>query len=783
MTKNKQLTLIALLVLLFFGCRKDNLKSIYDRPSWLPGKLYTQILANPELSTFAELVKISGYDTIINVSGSFTVFAPSNDAFAKFFQDNPTYKKVTDIPKAEVVKLVKYHIVQDPWSKKQLMSLDVNGWIDSLDLRNNLPKGYKRQTLLMGKNRKYGVRWSKYLVQNQIGTLKRNDIIDTTATSWYRRVITDSRKYVPIFYKQYFDIYNLPTSDFQFYFGRPFLNSNDIYYCGGRITSDELFAENGFVYVIDQVVNPLKNGLELLTDKSKNNYSTYYNLINLFSEFNYNSGATLKQPGAAQGLKVDSLFNLTYPQLVFDINSELTKAPRGTYGLPSNVSIRYHQGIVAPTNEAMDQLISQYLVGGNNWGSLENAPENIKRIIANSGLSINPVYPTDLQKGFINGEADEIVVDESSIVQKEYGSNCTFIGVNKPIIPRAFSSVTGPVYIRKGYSKMMYAIETARLLPALKKKSANYALFVESDQSSTVDSSFLMRETPYGAKAFAVATMHPTKNSPPAKVYPLSPSDLQTLLLNHVAVDQPKGLARKEYIKNLAGNFLIFDNVNHTVQGTSPSTYGFQGSKLVYNVPRKISTNSDNGSTYEIDSWFNFSITSVYNTISTQYPKFHNLLKKAGLSNDALATYTFMSATQNYTVFAPSDSLLNTINTNSLTLAELKNFVRMFFIQGDLIFTDGNKSSGYYETCRIDEKSTPYSTVYTKIKVQPGIDKITIPSKDGSADIVINESEKTNVIMARSLSTSANDVFVNSAANGVVHEIKKPLLFDKADTQ
>ena len=453
MTKYKQLTFITLLVLLFFGCKDDKLTGIYATPSWLPGKLYSQILSKPELTTFAELVKISGYDTIINVSGSFTVFAPSNDAFTQYFQSNPNYKKVSDIPKAEVVKLVKYHIVQDGWSKKQLMSLDVNGWIDSLDLKNNLPRGYKRQTLMMEKNRKYGVRKSIYFPNDITNVLsQRLDIIDTTATTKYMRVITDSRKYAPIFYKQYFDIYNLSTSDFEFYFGRPFLSANDIYYCGGRITSPELFAENGFVYVIDQVIEPLKNGVEFLTDNSKNNYSTFYNLLNMFSEFSYNATETSKQPGAAQGLRVDSLFNLSYPQLVFDINSELTKAPRGTVGLPANVSIRYDQGILAPTNDAMDQLVSQYLAGGNNWGSIENAPENIKRIIVNSCLSINPIYPTDIQKGILNGESDNIVIDGSSIVQKEYGSSCTFIGVNKPVVPRAFSSVTGPIYLRKGFS-------------------------------------------------------------------------------------------------------------------------------------------------------------------------------------------------------------------------------------------------------------------------------------------------------------------------------------------
>ncbi|MFY9153394.1 MAG: fasciclin domain-containing protein [Prolixibacteraceae bacterium] len=776
MTKNKQLILIALLLLIVSSCKKDDLSGKYARPEWLAGKLYTQILTNPELSTFADLLHVAGYDTIIDVSGSYTVFAPTNAAFATYFQQNQKYKSLADLPQAEAVKLVKYHLVQNPWSKKQLRSLDIYGWIDTLDLRNNLPKGYKRETLLRGKNMKYGVQYSRYKKQNS--TLKRTNVIDTTLTSWTRRVFTDSRKFAPVFYKEYFSIYDLSTSDYAFYFGRQFENMNDLYYCNGRITSDEIFAENGFVYSVDQVIQPLRNGMEILSDKSSSSsYTQYLNLVNQFAEMDYNASETNKQPGADQGFKVDSLFNLRYPQLVFDISSEKTVAPKGSYGLPGNVTIRYHQGIVAPTDAALKSLVSQYLEGGNNWGSLEDSPENIKRIVANSSLSINPVYPTDFQKGFLNGESDLIKIDEASIVQKEYGSNCTFIGVNQPIVPRAFSSVTGPVYTRKGFSKVMYAIEKSGLLSALKRKDANYSFFVESDANTSIDSSFIV-ETFNNIQRFSAITLAPS-----VLKKGLTDEDLRILLLNHIAVDQPKGLARKEFIRNLAGNFITFNNVTTEVSGTAPSVYGYQGSKKVSQFPRKISSNTDNGTTYEIDNWLRFSVNDLFTTISIQYPKFHYLLKKAGLTQDKLLKYTFMSDNQNYTVFVPNDSIMNLTNTDTMTIPELRSFVLLHFIQGDLIFTDGNRQEGYYETARVDEKSTPYSTVYTSIRIKPGIDKITIPSLTGNMDIVINESAKTNILTARNLSTTGSEAYTNSINNGVIHEIKQVLRYELVDTK
>ena len=69
-----------------------------------------------------------------------------------------TIKLKEDIPLEELQKLVKYHLVQSPWSKLQLQSLDVWGWIDTLDVNNDQPKGYKRETLLLEENRKLGMK-------------------------------------------------------------------------------------------------------------------------------------------------------------------------------------------------------------------------------------------------------------------------------------------------------------------------------------------------------------------------------------------------------------------------------------------------------------------------------------------------------------------------------------------------------------------------------------------------------------------------------------------------
>ena len=134
MAKTHIIGFVALGMFLLAGCDPD-LKpgDKYERPEWLAGKVYTQLLDQPDLSTFARCVELTGYDTIIDRSGTYTIFAPNNEAFTLWFQEHPLYNQVEDIPEEELQKLVKYHLVQSPWSKLQLQSLDVWGWIDTLD--------------------------------------------------------------------------------------------------------------------------------------------------------------------------------------------------------------------------------------------------------------------------------------------------------------------------------------------------------------------------------------------------------------------------------------------------------------------------------------------------------------------------------------------------------------------------------------------------------------------------------------------------------------------------
>ncbi len=773
MIKRKYFFGAFLLAISIFSCKEEEFDK-YERPEWLTGKVYSQIKEEDDLKTFTECLQLTGYDSIIDKSGSYTVFAPTDEAFNLYFSNHSRYKKISDIPLDELTSMVKYHIVQNPWSKIQLRQLDVHGWIDPEDEFNDKPRGFKRETILLKKDTKYGVK----ALPNEID---KYIIVDSTKGDWSRRVITDSRKFAPVFYSEYFSIYNLQLSDYSYYFNRSFENLDDMFFVNAKITGDEIFAENGFIYRVDRVVEPLKNADEILrSDKDQQDYSKFLELVNQFPNFSYNPDKTFDQPGANEGYKVDSLFDLTYTDLAFNITSEKTKAPATGSGLPGNVTIRFHHGLVAPTNEAFDEFIRQYVEGSSQWGSLDAMPYKIKRIIANTYFSTNPIYETDLNNGFYNGESDIIRINQGDIVQKEYGSNCTFIGVDKAVIPRAFKSITGPIYRQRGFKILMNAIEFSGLISALKREGSGNMLFAVPDFKLETDSSLFynyVKSNNIVRESFTAELL-----APAMKRYTFSKNDIRLLLLNQVAVESPNGIARKEFLKTLAGNHLIWDNEKRTVSGTASSTFGYQGSVNVTLYPQKISTDTDNGDTYSVDAFFRFANEEIYQKIKSGFPGFYNLMDKAGYVLPKEYKYTFISDNKIYTVFAPSDQALIDIQADTLSGKNLENFIKIHFVQDDMIFTDGKKSPGYYKTIY----EIPVGGGRNKnaeIYIEPGIDQIIIKGKNNNNYLTVSESSLSNLITARSLSEGSETNFPNIMSTGVVHKIDKAFMPDLLDVK
>ncbi len=759
MTINKNIAFLFLIgCTLLWGCKDIYELEKYERPDWLAGKIYTQITTRPNLSVFQKCIELTGYDTILDVTGSYTVFGPTNLAFEQWFGQHPEYGgSPENIPPQELENLVERHILQNGWSLKQMKSLDIYGWIDEDDPANDKPRGYKRQTIQKDPNKKY------FISSN-------DQIVDSTESDDYKKVFTESRKYGPLFFDEYFGVNELRLDDYGFYYDRSF-ESGNMYYGNAKVVSQEIFAENGFVYEVDQVTDPLYNAEQILDQEYDGfSYSLFSEVFRLFSEFSANMKATNLQPEAKAGGLFDTLYYLDYPFLLFNLHEELT----GPNTSISDYTVRYQNGLLAPTDIAFQNLLDEVVTnksGYPHWPDFGGVPLEVKRIILNSHMTKNPVYQTNIEKGFRNGADDMITIEEANIIHKYYGSNCSFLGLNKAVVPRAFSSITGPIYLRPGFSTLLYAMEYSKTLPALKEEGKEYVFFAQSDESFELDSSLFVNWIDVAANRFNFRAFDQGSET----FTTVNRNQLTKMILNQVGTSLPRGTANKEFIENLAGNFIVINNQDNTVSGGSANKWGYNGDSAIEVHPELLEEESDNGKTYDVTGWFSTPITEMYSWL-TSFPHFFNLIDKAGLFDDIFYTFPFLTEGEIYTVFIPTAEALASYNTDTLTESELQSFVKYHFLRGTRIWTDGSSPDGYYETLRVDESSTQFTKKYSTLNIETGSDLIRILDKDGNLYTDIKEQEGvTNLMIATDMdegSTSRYDYIIT----GVIHEIDRVLI-------
>ncbi len=739
------------------SCSKLEDQEKYQRPEWLVGKLFTQIQADENLSVFASLLEYTGYDTILGVTGSYTVLAPDNQAFDAWFSARPEYDgDVTNIPYAEAEAMVQYHILQNRWSRKQFQSLDIYGWIDRDDPGNDKPRGYKRQTIFQNPNQKY---WLKEIDEDIVY------IVDSTESDDYKTVFSASRKYLPLFFSEYFDINNLKGSDYEFYFDRPF-ESSAIYMANAKSTIDEIPAENGFIYVIDQVIVPPVNAEEYLKmDHNGASTADFLELIYQIPKFSQDLIATFEQPEALAGGIFDTLYKLTYPTLTFNIQEELT----GPNTNNPRYTVRYQNGLMVPTDQALDRLINDVITinsGYPHWPDWENVPKEIKKIIVNTHMAENPIYLTDIQEGFLNGSNDKITLDESVIRERYYGSNASILLIDEAITSRAFTSITGPIYLRPGYTTLLYALEYSKTLSALKKAGKEYIFLVPSDERMELDSSLILnwiniKRNKYGFLAF---------NRGSNGMQGVSSNQLAKRILNQVGSSLPQGIARREFIENLAGNFLVFDNENQTVTGGIDNAWGYLGDSAIHLEPVLFEEPTDNGLAYKFEGWFNMPVGTIYTVISN-YSAFMELITKAELNDPQFYRFNFLNEGEFYTIFIPSEEALANSGADTLSIPDLQQFIKYHFIKGTRIWTDGSVPGGAFETLRKDESSNEFSVRYSLLNIETGYDYIDILDQYHNLYYRIKEDpEKTNKMIATQ-TVNINPTVHDYTITGVIHEI------------
>lgn len=433
------------------GCQKK--ENIYfARPADLKGSIYQTLQSRGNFTSYLKCLDRTPYAAGLAKSGSWTVFVPNDDAFKKFILANG-YSSVEQIPYKKASEIIKFSIITDAFNTTTLRYWD-NQWYEGY--------GFRRRTQMLdtvitvnAKNYPSFQNWKdrSYLIDPRGGRI-------VPTTYW-----------IP----SYFDYTPFTMGDYAFMFPGKTYSAGDMKVLDAHVLEKNVITENGLVFVLDKVLEPLPNIYQnLLSDKNTGKYTLFKKMVDRFGSFVFSR----IQQNALTG-SMDSVFRLSFQTgitnnyLAFDPNEENYPKLKANMDWTPAAAL----GMFAPTDVALtnylkaDNLLSRY------YNSYDIMPLDVVANILNMNFIMDYWSVCPSQYGNVyNIGFEKVDISAGDVVEQKFCSNGLFVGINKVVTSNSFSTVIGPLLLDSAYSIMLNAIKDLQIDIALKSKGIDFSV-------------------------------------------------------------------------------------------------------------------------------------------------------------------------------------------------------------------------------------------------------------------------------------------------------------------
>lgn len=473
---------MSLLLVAGMGSCTDDFKYDDSDPDFLGGSIYEYLEGEGNFKNYLRLVDDLDYKEVLSLTGSKTIFPANDEAFERFYQDNP------------------YGVRSyDELSYAQKRSLLNSSMVNMAYLANMLSN-----SVLSGSTAGEGAalrRPSSYTYLDSVAHV--SDAVQMQSPYWTRfagkglyLVDDDTNPYIVHFTPQHTATNNILSSDLSMIM--PDYDEDTYYINGVKMVSPDVCCKNGYVHVMEDVLTPNSNMSQLIAGNSKT--TTFNRLMNLFSAPYFDSSVDnsvhLFYDGrdAAHPSITDSVFVKRY------FTTANTTDPQGNdmtnYGLlyfsPSQNSYDGNledMGVMfVPTDKAMDDYINgthgRYLKDA--YGSWDNVPTNLVALFVKNHqkksfmTSLPAAWPT------MNDENSFAMnVSTSDIEEAHIASNGIVYVTDKVYPPIDYQSVYASAMTSNDTKIMNWALQDTQMKFYLYLRSMEnmYNLLVPTDEA------------------------------------------------------------------------------------------------------------------------------------------------------------------------------------------------------------------------------------------------------------------------------------------------------------
>lgn len=443
----------------------DKMEEHYEVPDWLKGSAWDVLeSADENYSIFLEGVELAGFKPIVQGKNIMTVMAPDDEAFTSYLTAKG-YSSIKDMDKKELQKLIGFHLLYYSYNKEALENFrPLNSGID--------PEENKEVDAGL---------YYKFRSRSNDGLSFVTDPGDERKKALYHL-----DRFVPVFSHRFFKTKQIDAkSNYEYFYPEStWSGDNGFNVSNATVTQYQVLADNGYIYKVDRVLEPLETLYTELNEKSE--YSIFNRLYDKYSFYEYDPILTVDYGDA---LGVDSIYmhnsQLAPIALEWPISSStaISTLSRSAYTL------------IAPTNNAMNSFFNKFWkVGG--YESIDDV-ETLALLYFLYGFYTvdSPIFPEQIEKKLMPDDSWLVDFNFSDVKDRAMCVNGTFYGLNAFSTPGRMASVVGPVFQYKDFTSYLYILSGSGMLTPMMSQESNFITLIPSNEQLETEEIFLNEYT------------------------------------------------------------------------------------------------------------------------------------------------------------------------------------------------------------------------------------------------------------------------------------------------
>ncbi|MDN3669516.1 fasciclin domain-containing protein [Echinicola jeungdonensis] len=664
------------------GC-KEEFDEYYARPENLEGPIY-QVLSDSSrhkgnFDHYLALVEKAGYKETLSRAGYWTAFAPTDEAFEQYFQEN-NLSGVEDIDEDKAYEIVTYSLVYNGYSHTDL------GYYQNGPGRDTLSAAFRRKTA-----------YYRGVYKENVGG-EEIDVVAANRNGFDSYNLEDNNnKYIPYFMQHYLDINDLTSEDIEYFYNRPYTGAQ---VAEANIVTSNIAAENGYVHSIDKVIEPMPNIADYIDDNPQ--YSLFKSILEMeFRDLQTNTAISYNSSAYPELTeRYGPVYDLSGPVHVKAYTGNYTFSPNNENFIGGNLAQSDSWSMFVPENDALQQFLDDVLLVY--YGSIENVPDQIIYDFVNMHMWQAALWPSQFQLVTNNLNEEARFDPNANITDKKILSNGIFYGTNKVQEGNFFFTVYSRPYLDPQYSIMRELLNSYRI--TISDPDQTYGLILMSNQQLR-DAGF---EYDPGAR-------NPwTYNGEPGQAYERLIRMLEMCIIKLGSEDELDDLSTGSGIlETYGGEYIRYEDGEFFASGNMESGENVQ-------VKMDETYESTNGPAFYTEGLLTYSEKLLSEKIFEfpQFSRFAEYLENSSIYDANSLQIEGVAIGQFFTVLIPSNEAINTAVADGVLPADpqtndpeeieqITNFLKYHFVPRNTIVPDGKKI--------VSANGSDFPTLYTTV--------------------------------------------------------------------